>query len=66
MFAASKGIHNRDYFGENAEKFTLKNGTHYYFKIPFIPENFKNIVAKPFSKENQTAVLGETASLEFL
>lgn len=66
IFVASKGKNERDYFGENAENLTIKNGTHYYFKIPFEQENFKNIVAKPFSQENQTATLGETASLEFL
>lgn len=66
MFVASKGKKERDYFGENAENLTIKNGTHYYFKIPFEQKNFKNIVAKPFSQENQTATLGETASLEFL
>jgi hypothetical protein len=66
IFASSKGILQRDYFGKDAEGLTLKDGTHYYFKIPFIPENFKNIEAKPFSDESHTATLGETASLEFL
>lgn len=66
IFISSSGNNSRDYFGNNADKVTLKQGSHYYFKIPFIQENFKNIVAKPFSKENQTAMLGETASLEFL
>jgi hypothetical protein len=66
MLVASKGRNKRDYFGENAEKWTLNIGTHYYFKIPFVQENFKNIVAKPFPQENQTATLGETSSLEFL
>lgn len=66
MFVASKGIKGRDYFGENSENLMCKNGTHYYFKIPFEQKNFKNIVAKPFSQESQTATLGETASLEFL
>lgn len=66
MYVTSEGISKRNYFGDDAEQLTLRNGTHYYFKIPFVPNNFKNIEAKPFSKENQTAVLGETASIEFL
>jgi hypothetical protein len=66
MFVASKGKNHRDFFGTNAENQTLKNGTHYYFRIPFIQKYFKNIVAKPFVQEYQTAILGETASLEFI
>lgn len=66
IFVASNGLTNRNYFGENAENKTLVSGTHYYFKIPFKQENFKNIVAKPFPQETQTAMLGETASLSFL
>lgn len=66
MFVASQGLLGRDYYGENSENVTLKKGTHFYFKIPFIQDNFKNFAAKKFPQENQTAVLGETASLEFL
>ncbi|MDX8340034.1 hypothetical protein SLH46_12610 [Draconibacterium sp. IB214405] len=66
IFATSKGLLHRDYFGKDAEDLTLKDSTHYFLKIPFIPDNFKNIAAKPFSDESQTATLGETASLEFL
>lgn len=66
MFVASQGKENRDYYGENSKNLTIKSGTHYYFRIPFISNNFSNIIAKPFLKENQTAILGDTASLEFL
>lgn len=66
IFIASKGKNERDYFGENAEYLTIKNGTHFYFRIPFNQEKFKNIVPKQFSKDSLTATLGETASLEFL
>jgi hypothetical protein len=68
VYIATKGIidKERDYFGENAENRTIKRGTHYYFRIPFEPQNFKNITVKPFKQENQIATLGETTSLEFL
>jgi len=67
MYVASKGQIERDYFPDaNAECLTLQTGTHYYFKIPFIEENFKNIVPKKYSQDEQTAILGETASLRDL
>jgi hypothetical protein len=66
MLVSSKGQTKRDTFGNNAENLTLKNGTHYYFKIPFAEGNFNNIAPKLISQKNQTAILGETASLEAL
>jgi len=66
MYAASEGYYKRNYYGESAADLTITFGTHFYYKIPFIANNFKNIEAIPFSIENQTSTLGETASIEFL
>ncbi|GAB6010003.1 hypothetical protein [Dysgonomonas reticulitermitis] len=67
IFISSNGQIKKDYFpNENTAKdVTIANGTHYYFKIPFVENNFKNITPKPFSHRN-SAILGETASLESL
>lgn len=66
IYISSQGINTRDYYGDRSEELTLHQGTHYYLKIPFIESNFENLISKPFYQNTQTAILGETASLEFL
>lgn len=66
IYISSQGISTRDYYGDKSDTSTLQKGTHYYLKIPFIESNFKKIVSKPFYQNNQTAILGETASIAFL
>jgi len=64
MFIASKGINEeQEYFNENAENFTLKIGTHYFIKIPFIAENFKKL-DKPVPKQPEFFTLGSSQELK--
>jgi hypothetical protein len=65
IWVASQGQCNRDYYGNDAAKYTLNEGTHYYLEIPFVAENFKNVALRAFHNPS-TAALDNEDSMKTL
>jgi len=67
MIVASKRKDGQpDRYGENAENLTIKRGTHYYFKIPFIANNFGKIDTPTSKQPRELYTLGSSDTLQKL
>lgn len=66
IYISSKGINGQqDYFNRDIENLTLETGTHYFIKIPFIPENFGKLTVS-MNIRQEFSTLGSSDALQKL